>query len=93
MADDLRTTHGGTPRALLDLAARYHRECEAYDLTVCTGPMGRDGILPANYHEAALINRNAWQVLARMKELARAAGFADKELWGAIGRHDPRAYP
>ena len=36
---------------LHELATRYHAECEAYDQTVCTGPMGQDGIMPATPHE------------------------------------------
>jgi len=51
---------------LRKLAEHYVRECERYDRTVCTGPTGRDGILPATHHELALINRRALWLLTRL---------------------------
>ncbi|SOD27637.1 hypothetical protein SAMN05518800_3201 [Variovorax sp. YR752] len=51
----------------LDALVRQYRErCEAYDCTVCTGPMGRDGILPATEHERGLITLNARMVRAEI---------------------------
>ena len=41
------------------LAEEYHTRCETYDRTVCTGPVGRDGILPATDWERREITRNA----------------------------------
>ena len=51
----------------------YYAACEAYDRTVCTGPMGRDGILPATPHELALIGRHA---IARRSVAMQAAAEA-----------------
>jgi hypothetical protein len=45
------------------LAERYIAETEAFDRQVCTGPVGRDGIMPASPRELALSSRNAWEVL------------------------------
>lgn len=41
------------------LAVEYYRRTEAYDRTVCTGPIRDGSILPATHHELAQINRHA----------------------------------
>lgn len=69
---------------LHELATRYHTECEAYDRTVCTGPIGQDGIMPANPREMALINSNAHAVLKRLMEKAAREGIGREELSMAI---------
>jgi len=71
---------------LHQLATRYHTECEAYDQTVCTGPTGRDGIMPATPHEMALINRNAHAVRKSLEEEAQRKGIGREELSRAIRR-------
>mgnify|MGYP001613740669 CR=1 FL=1 len=71
---------------LHELATRYRTECEAYDQTVCTGPMGRDGIIPANPQEMALINRNAHAVRKRLMEEAAREGIESEELARAINK-------
>lgn len=48
------------------LAERYVREAEQYDQTVCTGPIGRDGIMPATPRELSLINKNARELFRRL---------------------------
>lgn len=40
-------------------AIDYHVNCELYDRRVCTGPLGKDGALPATFREKRLINANA----------------------------------
>ena len=71
---------------LHELATRYHTECETYDRTVCTGPMGRDGIMPATPHEMGLINRNAHAVRKRLTEEAAREGIRSEELARAISK-------
>ncbi len=71
---------------LHELATRYHTACEAYDQTVCTGPMGQDGIMPANPHEMALINRNAHGVRKSLEEEAQREGIGREELARAISK-------
>ena len=71
---------------LHELATRYHAECEAYDQTVCTGPMGQDGIMPATPHEMAMINRNAHAVRKRLTEEAAREGIEREELARAISK-------
>lgn len=68
------------------LATRYHIECESYDRIVCTGPIREDSIMPMNYHEMALINRNARVVRNRLEEEARREGIGRKDLAMAISR-------
>lgn len=68
----LRDYYFGTfenkPHPRHDLAVEYYRRTEAYDRSVCTGPV-RDGeILPSSHHELALINRNALAVLRELQE-------------------------
>ena len=47
-------------QAAFDIWSDYFRTCEAFDRTVCTGPIGRDGgVLPASPTERALIEKNA----------------------------------
>jgi len=71
---------------LHELATRYHTECEAYDRTVCTGPVGQDGILPANPRELGMINRNAHAVRKGLEEEAQREGIGREELARAISK-------
>jgi hypothetical protein len=52
------------------LAKEYNLRCESYDRKVCTGQIGRDGIVPATREEMGIISRHARQV---MKELTQRA--------------------
>lgn len=60
------------PRAhpFYELAREYYMECEAYDMKVCTGPVERDGRMPASPEELALVNMNAKRVLQSKLRLA-----------------------
>jgi len=69
---------------LHEFATHYHTECEAYDQTVCTGPTGKDGIMPATPREMALINRNALAVRKLLMDDAEREGIECKELAKAI---------
>lgn len=71
---------------LHELATRYHTECETYDQTVCTGPIGQDGIMPANPHEMAMSCRNAHAVRKRLTEEAAREGIGREELARAISK-------
>lgn len=73
-------------KLLFELATQYHAETEAFDRTVCTGPIRRGSILPSNARELALINKNARAVLAKKTALAAAQGISATELWQAIGK-------
>ncbi|WP_167492548.1 hypothetical protein [Pseudomonas leptonychotis] len=48
---------------LRSVAERYVQESEAYDRTVCTGPIRHGWVMPGTSHEHALISRNAQQLM------------------------------
>jgi hypothetical protein len=73
-------------RRLDELARTYHEETEAYDRSVCTGPEGRDGIMPANSREQALISANARRVF----EVLAAECGDPQALRRAIAQYRPR---
>ena len=72
---------------LHELAQRYYTETEAYDRTVCTGPIIDGGIMPVTNYERGLINRNARQVFDRIAQEAARHDISRTELWFAVGRH------
>lgn len=65
-------------------AERYHVACEAYDRTVCTGPVLHGAVLPATRQEYRLINAHALEVLQRVQSEAAARGFTQMEVTAAI---------
>ena len=69
---------------LIKLAAYYNASTEAYDRTVCTGPIVRGEIQPASPREFYLINRNASLTIKMI--LASEPGVTRKELHQAISR-------
>jgi hypothetical protein len=69
---------------LCRLADQYLSETEAYDRTVCTGPIEHGGIRPASSEEFSLISRNASRVYEKLAELAEALGYHRKDLRYAI---------
>ncbi len=72
---------------LVKLAAEYYRRCEEYDRMVCTGPITRDGIMPATQAEFRAINRKAHQVRAELVERALQAGFTEPQFKEAMMHH------
>ena len=77
---------------LNELAMRYHTETEAFDRTVCTGPIIRGSILPNGGKELAAISRNARAVFERLCGEAAEHGISRSDLWRANGRSDPTAW-
>ena len=69
---------------LIELAAHYNTSTEAYDRTVCTGPIVRGEIQPASSREFYLISRNAAHTIKMI--LAGEPGITRKELYQAINR-------
>jgi hypothetical protein len=86
-------TIGPKERLLYELAKEYHETCEAYDRTVCSGPIGPDGAMPASYAERGLINRNAKKVRDAIAKRAEDAqlGITRAELQDAIVRYEKRS--
>jgi hypothetical protein len=76
---------------LHSLAEEYHTRCEDYDRTVCTGQVGRDGILPATNWEVRQINLNALAVLKEIQGRAyRERGISPVEVSRAISDYRAR---
>jgi hypothetical protein len=73
---------------LHELAQRYHDETEAYDRTVCTGPIVDGSIQPFGGRQTVLINQHARQVFLRIETEAASHGISKAEMWRAIGRHE-----
>ena len=57
-------------RYLHELASEYHERTEDYDRTVCTGPVVRNAIRPANGREFTAINKNAQKVRKELQDRA-----------------------
>jgi hypothetical protein len=75
-----------TNKDLIELAIRYHRETEAYDKTVCTGPVVDGVIYPSNSKERGLININAKKTRKLIEQEAAAKNIDRKELMHEIRR-------
>lgn len=76
-----------TSDVLWELAREYHRRAEVYDRSVCTGPIGPDGVQPVGYRELGLVNRNASDLLHEMRRRAEAEGYSAEELRDAMRRY------
>ena len=72
------------------LAKRYHDETEAYDRTVCTGPIIRGSIQTGNTHELGLVGRNARDTSAKIMLEASQYEISTTEMWCAIAKYDDR---
>jgi hypothetical protein len=67
------------------LAREYHERTEAFDRRVCTGGVGPGGgVLPANPHEAAQINRNAREAREDIMRRAERIGVSPRDMHRAI---------
>ena len=73
-------------RKAAELAERYHRETEAYDRTVCTGPIRDGSVMPFGPHEFALVNRNAIKVRKQIICEAEQHGISRQDMAQAISR-------
>jgi hypothetical protein len=84
--DELRrhweTNFGHTPQEIraYELVEQYYINCEAYDRTVCTGPITRDGILPIDHRELGKINRNAHDEWVKLSITASYEGISSTDL-------------
>jgi len=72
---------------LRELSERYQQETEAYDRTVCHGPIRNGGIMPANGHEMLLCSKNAHAVKKRLFVEAQKLGFSWAEFSADISRN------
>lgn len=80
-----------TPDPLRELAEKYHRDTEAYDRTVCHGPLGHAGcIQPANAREALAISAYAMRYKTEMLIEAKKLGYTAQQVRDAIAAATPR---
>ena len=66
--------------ALMELAAIYHRRCDAYDISVC---LNKEGI-PRTGLELRLVNQNTSRVFSELMNESKRLGFVRSELHQAI---------
>lgn len=71
---------------MFELACRYYRETEAYDKTVCTGPIVDGVIYPLNSKEMGLISLNAHKTRKLIGQEAAEKNIDPKELTHEIRR-------
>jgi hypothetical protein len=69
---------------LQSIAEQYVRETEAYDRSVCTGPIRHGAILPVTAHQRALVIRNAQELMLSLCQ--RHPQFTRAEIRRAV--HD-----
>lgn len=67
-------------RHALLLWLEYFVGTETYDRIVCTGPIGLDGILPANNTQRMAIEQNARDRLKALRLDAERHGITDEQL-------------
>ncbi len=69
---------------LQDIAREYHQRTEDYDREVCTGPIVRGVIMPADGRERSMINRHAITVREELVKRAFRAGVPREAVLQAI---------
>lgn len=64
----------------------YHYETETFDRKHLTGPMGRDGILPANAQERGFSSKHALEIRNHALSMGRERYIPEKDVTKAIQR-------
>jgi hypothetical protein len=73
-------------KRLHELAVEYHSRCEAYDRTVCSGPVIDGSIMPGDYREHGLIAHHADKVRTEIVRRGNEMGFSKSDIIDAIIR-------
>lgn len=60
-----------------ELAKQYYQDAEAYDRTVCSGPIVNGAIMPNNPRESALVNLNAITLLNKLRNKLPELGITE----------------
>ena len=71
-------------KRLYELAREYHKRTEAYDRTVCSGPVRCGGIMPVTSQQFYLVNRNARKIRDELFIEAEKLGFNQKQWQAAV---------
>lgn len=69
---------------LRELAQEYHKTCEDYDRTVCTGPIQNGAIMPATGAEVSAVSRHAQAVRDGLWKHVAPLGFSRQQWMEAI---------
>jgi hypothetical protein len=75
-------------RRLAAAAEQYAAQTEAYDRTVCSGPILKGSIMPTNSHERGLVNRNAMRAMDRI--CTQHPEFTRRQIMREVSRADIR---
>ena len=75
-------------RRLSAAAEQYIAETEAYDRSVCSGPIQQGSIMPAGSHEFGLVNRNAMRAMDRL--CTQHPEFTRQQILREVSRADIR---
>lgn len=75
-------------RRLAAAAEQYVSETEAYDRTVCTGPIVKGSIMPTDSHERGLVNHNAMRAMDRL--CTQHPEFTRQQILREVSRADIR---
>lgn len=78
-----------TDHRLVDLAIEYATTCEAFDRTVCTGPVIHGEIMPATNRETYLITRHAIATFNAIAARADNLGLSRRDLLKEISHARP----
>jgi hypothetical protein len=81
-------TPSESERRLSAAAEQYVDETEAYDRTVCTGPIVKGSIMPADSYERGLVNRNAMRAMDRL--YTQHPEFTRQQILREVSRADIR---
>lgn len=70
-----------------ELVKRYHEKTEAYDRSVCNGPIINGSIMPLTAYESKLISKYAFNLRTQLIKEAEQEGISPKELRSAISHY------
>jgi hypothetical protein len=69
------------------MAVEYLDRTEAFDRTICSGPVKQGFIMPATCREWSIISTHANSVLLELTQRASAIGFTRIDMLSAIQNH------
>lgn len=78
-------------KCLRELAEQYINRTEEFDRTICTGPIVKGSIMPANPGESSTCSRHALMIREDLFLKAKELGFTRQQWLQAIRRAEPRS--
>lgn len=75
-------------KQLREIAESYHKRCDVYDQSMCSGRSPRTGEpMPVGPREMGLVNRHARKVLLDVVTAGEEKGFTSEQVWEAIRKY------